>query len=358
MQIYSGITYKKTHVVSLILDSIDKLSEGGNLEQMEAEQLFLAILNGGVTPAQIASILTALKLKGEVTSEITGVARVLRSKMVKLPISKELKEKTIDTCGTGGDKKGTYNISTAVAIVVAACDVLVAKHGNRSVSSQSGSADVLKELGVNIELMPEQSAKCLEQAGICFLFAPLYHKAMAAVAPIRKELGIRTIFNIVGPLCNPAELDKQFMGVYSPKLLQVIPEVAKSLGYKKMMVVHGDDGSDEISICSKTKIAELENGEIKFSEINPEDFGFKIYPEDDLVGGDARENAKALRNTLKGEDCAYASAVILNAAAALKVAGKVASIKDGVKVAGEAISSGRAIKKLDRLVEISNALVG
>ncbi len=337
----------------LIQKYLDKICERENLTDRESEEVFLSIFNGGATPAQTAALLIALRVKGEAADEITGAARVMRAKMIKLPISAELKEKIVDTCGTGGDQKGTYNISTAVALVVASCGVPVAKHGNRSVSSLSGSADVLKQLGVNIELTPEQSAKCLEQVGITFLFAPLYHKAMHHLAHIRKELGVRTIFNILGPLCNPAETKMQLTGVFSPALVPTIAEVAKNLGFKRMAVVHGDDGSDEISVCSKTKVAELNNGEIKNYEINPEDHGFKIHNEEDLLGGDAIHNSFALREALKGVPSAYLDTVILNSAMSLKISGLAKNIDEGIKIAKNFLSSGAPIKTLEKLVEIS-----
>ncbi|MDX1949568.1 MAG: anthranilate phosphoribosyltransferase [Rickettsiales bacterium] len=343
--------------MSLIQNAIEKLSCGIGLEEVETQDLFLAIINGGVTPAQIASILTALRVKGESPIELIGATKVMRAKMQKLQIDKNLQEKIIDTCGTGGDNKGTYNISTAVAIVVSSCGVPVAKHGNRSVSSLTGSADVLKELDVNIELTPEQSASCLEQIGLCFLFAPLYHKALASVSSIRKELGIKTIFNLLGPLSNPAQPVRQMMGVFARKFLPIIAEAGKELGYKHLVIVHGKDGSDEISITGSTYVCELIDGKISSYEINPQDFGLKVYNEDEIIGGNSETNAKALRDCLKGIEGAYLDSVLINSAMALKVSGRVENLEEGIKIALASIKSGNALKKLDRLVEISNSFL-
>ncbi len=343
--------------MSLILNAIEKLSNGIGLEEIETQDLFLAIINGGVTPAQIASILTALRVKGESATEIIGATKVMRSKMLKIPIDSVLQEKIIDTCGTGGDNKGSYNISTAVAIVVASCGVPVAKHGNRSVSSLTGSADVLKELDVNIELSPQQSASCLEQIGLCFLFAPLYHKAMASVASIRKELSIKTIFNLLGPLSNPTEPKRQIIGVFARKFLPIIAEAGKELGYKHLAIVHGKDGSDEISITNSSYVCELVDGKISSYEINPQDYGLKLYSEEEITGGNAETNAKALRDCLKGIEGAYLDAVLINSAMALKVAGRVEDLQEGIKIANASIKSGNALKKLDRLVEITNSFM-
>ncbi len=341
--------------MSKIQKYLDKICNKENLDLREAEEVFLSILTGGATPSQASAILTALRVKGETVDEITGAARVMRAKMIKLPIKPELKEKIVDTCGTGGDMKGSYNISTAVALTVASCGVPVAKHGNRSVSSLSGSADVLKELGVNIELTPEQSAKCLEKIGIAFLFAPLYHKSLINISPIRKELEIRTIFNILGPLCNPAEAKIQLTGVYSPALAPIIAEVAKNLEYKNMMVVHGKDGSDEISICGKTIVSELKDDKIYNYELTAQGYGIPLYEEKELEGGNTAYNAQALRDALKGTPSAYLDSVLINSAAVLKISGKAEDLEEGIKISRNIISSGATIKTLERLVELSGS---
>jgi anthranilate phosphoribosyltransferase len=340
--------------MSEIKNFIEQISEHKNLSQNESGRAFQIILNGGATPAQIAALLMGLRLKGETIEEISGAVQAMRVKMQKLPIESDFCPQIIDTCGTGGDKKGTYNISTAVAFVVAGAGVLVAKHGNRAISSRSGSADVLQALGVNIDAKPEISAQALQQAGVCFMLAPHYHKNLINISPIRQELGIKTIFNILGPLCNPAQPQMQVVGVFDKDLTLKIAQVLKNLGTKNAMVVCGADGMDEITICDKTYVAELKDGFITEYEIHPQDYGIELLPPEVLEGGDGIDNASELRKLLDGAAGAYRDIVCLNAAAALKVAGKVADIHHGLNLAKASIDSGAAKEKLAKLVEISN----
>ncbi len=311
-------------------------------------------MNGGATPAQISAALLGLKTKGETVDEISGAVDALRHKMIKLNIPDDLRKKAIDVCGTGGDNKGTYNISTAVAFVVAGCGIPVAKHGNKAVTSNSGSADVLTALGVNINITPEQAAETLQQAGIAFLLAPIYHKSFVHVAPVRIELGTRTIFNLLGPLLNPALVEKQVVGVYSKELVLPICQVLQNIGVTSAMVVHGADGMDEISICDKTYVAELSNGKIHEYEITPESLGLERAVIDKLIGGDEKQNAIALKNVLTGAQNEYRLAVLVNAAAALKVAGLATNLEEGMHMASESIDYKKANQALNKLVEVSN----
>jgi anthranilate phosphoribosyltransferase len=346
---------------------IEKVVNYENLSEDEAERVFQIIMNGGATPAEIAAFLVGLRMKGEVIDEIAGAAIVMRAKAEKINAPKN----TLDTCGTGGKtlkfkqqiepltsdagKTGTLNISTAVAFVVAACGVPVAKHGNRAASSLSGSADVLKELGVNVEADKKIMERSLKEAGICFMMAPKFHTAMRHVAPIRKELGIRTIFNVLGPLSNPAGAKYQLLGVYSKKLVEPVAHVLHRLGVERAWVVHGSDGMDELTTTGKSFVAELRDGVVTTFNINPKDFGIKKVKIDDLKGGNPNVNAQYMKIMLQGKgNQAYRDIVLLNAAASLVVAGKVTDLKDGLKMAAEAIDSGKANEVLLKLVEISN----
>lgn len=334
-------------------DIIKRITEKNNLTQEEAEHLFLAIMKGGLTPAQIASVLTALKMKIETIEEITGAALVMREKSEKLRI--ENPDNILDTCGTGGDSSGSYNISTAVAFVVAGAGIPVAKHGNKAVSSRSGSADVLQELGIKTDADRSVMEQALKEAKICFMMAPKYHTSMRHIAPVRQELGIRTIFNILGPLANPAGATHQLLGVYSRDLVAKMAMVLLRLGSKRAWVVHGEDGLDEITTTSITHVAELKNGHISTFTINPEDFGIELVKPEALQGGDARHNARALREILLGRgDKAYRDIVLLNSAAALVICEKAQDIKEGIKLAEESIKTGRANDALLKLVELSN----
>jgi anthranilate phosphoribosyltransferase len=334
---------------------LDKAIRGEHLTVEETEHVFQRVMNGGATPAHIAGLLVALKMNGETVEEISTAASVLRHKMKKLPVSDDVRERAIDTCGTGGDGKGTYNISTTVAFVVAGCGVPVAKHGNRAVSSKSGSSDVLEALGVNLDAGVDFVARALEEAGICFMMAPHYHSAMRHVGPVRQELKIRTIFNLLGPLINPAEPKNQLMGVYEKQWCEPIAHVLKNLGTESAWVVHGMDGIDEISLMDETYVAQLKDGEVTTFSIKPEDFGFERLEDiEPLIGSDAYVNAQALKNVLGGADNAYADVVLLNSAAALIVAGKAEDMKQGLQLARESISSGAAKNALHKLVEITN----
>jgi anthranilate phosphoribosyltransferase len=333
-------------------DFIKKVSLGESLTEEEAGRAFQIIMMGGATPAQMAGLLIALKMKGETTDELTGAARAIRAKCgrIKAP------ENALDTCGTGGDDSGSYNISTAVAFVVAACGVPVAKHGNRAVSSKSGSADVLKLLGVNVEAEPHVMERALVEANICFLMAPKFHTAMRHVAPVRAELGVRTTFNLLGPLANPASTQYQLLGVYKDTLVEPLANVLNRLGTKRAWVVHGSDGMDEITTNGTSFVASLDEGEVTTFTLNPEDYGIPLAEKEDLMGGDATYNATALREVIsgKGEE-AYRHIVVLNAAASLVVAGKASNINDGLALANEALDSGKAREAMEALISISNS---
>lgn len=333
-------------------DFIRKITDKQDLTRQESEELFLNIMKGGATPAQISAILIGLKMKGEAIDEIVGAATVLRVKSEKI----NAPENTLDTCGTGGDGTGSYNISTAVAFVVAGAGIPVAKHGNKAVSSASGSADVLVELGVKIDAHKNIMERALAEAGICFMMAPHYHTSMRHVAPVRLELGIRTMFNILGPLINPACAPYQLLGVYSKDLIVKVAMVLSILGSKKAWVVHGEDGMDEITTTTISHVAQLCDGQVSTFTINPADYGIEIATKDDLMGGDAGHNARQLRELLLGRGKkAYRDIVLLNSAAAMVVCGKAIDLHDGMKMAEESIDSRRANDTLLKLVEISNA---
>lgn len=331
---------------------ITQVTEGGNLTREESARAFQIIMAGGATPAQMSALLVSLRLKGETVDEIIGAAIAMRAKMEKIIAP----EGAIDVCGTGGDGKGTLNVSTAVALVVAACGVPVVKHGNKSVSSQSGSADVLMELGVNIQADKVQTETSLNQAGICFIYAPLYHKAMRHVAPVRQELGIRTIFNLLGPLANPASPKLQLLGVYDKALLVPMAEVLRALGSHAAWVVHGEDGMDELTLTGVTYVAELKDGEIQTYEVTPEEAGLNRAEPAALKGGNARTNARELSLLLAGKHSPYRDIVLLNVAAALKIAGKAENLRDGVTLANAAIDEGKARETLASLALITNTV--
>ena len=333
---------------------LSKVCAGEALTRAEAEAAFGEIMAGELTNAQIAGFLIALKVRGETIDEIAGAVSVLRARMAPVELPEPLAGDAIDIVGTGGDGKGSYNVSTTTALVVAAAGVPVAKHGNRAVSSQSGAADVLKALGVNIDIGPEQIAACIEQAGIGFMFAPMHHAAMKHVGPTRAELGQRTIFNLIGPLSNPARVTRQLVGVYDERWLVPIAETLKTLGCEAAWVVHGSDGMDEVTTTGITHIAKLEEGEVSMAAIDPRDHGLTLASEDDLVGDDAAHNAEALKAVLKGASGPYTDIVLLNAAASLCAAGRTQSIDRGIAKAREAIASGAATATLDRLIAVSN----
>ncbi|MCX6021956.1 MAG: anthranilate phosphoribosyltransferase [Chloroflexi bacterium] len=335
----------------MIREAIDMLVTGRSLAQEEAAAVMEEIMTGEATQAQIGSFLTALRMKGETVDEIAGMAQVMRSKALRV----EFDGPTVDTCGTGGDGSGTFNISTAAAFVVAGAGLTVAKHGNRAASSQCGSADVLEASGVKIELTPEQVKACLEQVGIGFMFAQSFHPAMRFVGGVRREIGIRTIFNILGPLTNPAGATRQVLGVGSDSLLLKMAESLQRLGSRHAMVVWGADGMDEISISGPTRVHYLRDMQIEYRTIHPQDFGLPVAPRSAILGGTPAENAVVLRDVLSGAPGAIHDMVVLNAAAALVVGDAVKDMIEGVALAKESITSGRAIRKLSSLIQITQS---
>lgn len=330
---------------------IARVADGHPLTRSEAETAFDIVMSGDATPSQIGGFLMGLRVRGETIDEIAGAVATMRSKMtcVAAPAN------AIDIVGTGGDGSGSYNISTCAALVVAGCGVPVAKHGNRSLSSRSGAAEVLASLGVNIEIGPEVIAACIEKAGIGFMFAPAHHSAMRHVGPTRVELGTRTIFNILGPLSNPAGVSRQLVGVFAERWLDPLAEALKALGSESIWVVHGSDGLDEVTTTGPTHVAELRDGTIKRFTIHPDDAGLRVAAPEDLRGGDPATNAAALRKVLAGEPSAYRDIVLMNAAAALIVAGQAATLRDGVAMAAHSIDSGTASARLAELVAVSNS---
>ena len=310
-------------------------------------------MTGQATQAQIGSFITALRMKGETVEEITGAAMVMREKAVKIGSYNKIVD-LVDTCGTGGSGTNTFNISTTTAFVVSGAGLKIAKHGNKSASSQCGSADVIKELGVNIDIPPDKVKECIDKIGIGFLYAPLFHGAMKYAIGPRREIGIRTIFNILGPLTNPANANCQVLGVYREELTEVLANVLKNLGTKRAFVVHGLDTLDEITITGKTKISELKDKSVKTFYITPEDFGIKSAQLKDIKGGDSKENAAIVREVLEGKKGPRQDVVLLNSSAALVAGGLARDFKEGIRIAKESISSGKAMDKLKRLVEFTN----
>lgn len=335
----------------MIKEAIARVVERNNLAEEEMMAVMREIMQGETTQAQIAAFITALRMKGETVDEITGAARVMREKAVKVKTKADI---VVDTCGTGGDEAFTFNISTAAAFVAAGAGLTVAKHGNRSVSSKSGSADVLRSLGVNIEAEVERVEECLDTIGIGFLFAPMMHGAMKHAIGPRREIGIRTIFNILGPLTNPAGARYQVLGVYRAELTEIMAEVLNKLGSQRAFVVSGKDGLDEITLTTETKVSELKDGVVRTYYVKAEEFGMKPCKLFDLQGGDPDDNAGIIKGILTGDKGPRRDVVVLNAAAAIAAAGKAADIKDGIRLAEEAIDSGNAQKKLERLIEITN----
>ncbi|ESX82360.1 MULTISPECIES: anthranilate phosphoribosyltransferase [unclassified Mesorhizobium] len=328
---------------------IAKVAAGSALSFEEAREAFDIIMSGDATPGQIGGFLMALRVRGETVSEIAGAVATMRAKMLRV----EAPEGAIDIVGTGGDNSHSVNISTASAFVTAGSGVPVAKHGNRGLSSLTGAADVLIALGVKIDIPPETIGRCIHEAGVGFMFAPAHHPAMKHVGPTRVELGTRTIFNLLGPLSNPASVRRQMVGVFLPEWIMPVAETLKELGADHAWVVHGD-GYDEITTTGETQVAELAGGEIRSFVLTPEAVGLKRHTKDELRGGDAAHNAQALRDMLGGAAGAFRDTVLMNAGAGLVVAGKATTLADGMVTAAQAIDSGRALKVLDRLVEISN----
>lgn len=335
----------------MIKEAIIKLSKKQDLAYAEAEAVMDEIMSGQATPVQMSAYLTALALKGETIDEITASAAGMRAHCIKLLHNLDV----LEIVGTGGDGSNSFNISTTSSLVIAAGGVPVAKHGNRAASSKSGAADVLEALGVKITLTPERSAEILKKINICFLFAQNYHIAMKYVAPIRKELGIRTVFNILGPLSNPAGANMELMGVYDQSLVEPLAQVMANLGVNRGMVVYGQDSLDEISMCAPTSVCEIRDGKFTSYEITPEQFGYERCEKGALTGGTPAENAEITKAILKGEEKGpKRQAVCLNAGAALYIAGKATSIEEGVKLAEFLIDSGAALKKLEEFVEETN----
>ena len=330
---------------------IAKVAAGSQLSRADAAAAFDAILSGEVTPSQLGGFLMALRVRGETVEEITGAVTAMRAKMLPVVAPPD----AIDVVGTGGDGSGSYNVSTLAALIVAACGVPVAKHGNRAASSKSGTADTLAALGVKIGVAPAVVERCIREAGIGFMLAPTHHAAMRHVGPTRAELGTRTIFNLLGPLANPAGVKRQLVGVFSAAWLLPMAEVLRNLGSERVWITHGADGLDEMSTTGTTKIVELKDGAIRAFEIAPEDVGLTRVDLAALKGGDAAYNAEALKAVLGGARNAYAEIAMLNAAGALVVAGKARELAEGVAMAGDALASGAAKRVLDRLVGVSNA---
>lgn len=321
------------------------------LTRQEAEQAFEILFDGEATPAQMGGFLMTLRVRGETVDEYAAAASVMRSKCHAVRAPKG----AMDIVGTGGDGKGTLNISTATAFVVAGAGVVVAKHGNRNLSSKSGAADALTEMGLNVMVEPKVVEACLHEAGIGFMMAPMHHPAIRHVMPARQELGTRTIFNILGPLTNPAGVTRQLTGAFSPALIRPMAETLLVLGSEKAWLVHGGDGTDELSIAAPSQVAALENGSVREFEVHPEDAGLPVHPFSAIIGGTPSENGAAFRRLLEGETGAYRDAVLFNAAAALIVADRAASLAEGVEIARESIDRGAALAKVEALVSLTNA---
>ncbi len=334
-----------------IKEAIHTVIASRNLEQAEAYRIADEIMSGCVTDAQIAALLVALRLKGETIDEITGFARAMREKATFIRCDAEC---IVDTCGTGGDRAGTFNISTLSAFVAAGAGCNVAKHGNRSVSSRCGSADLLAELGVNIEITPEAVEKCIDEIGIGFLFAPLLHKAMKYAIGPRREIGVRTIFNILGPLTNPAGAKRQLLGVFDGDLTEPLARVLKKLGSEHVLVVHGEDGLDEMTLTGKTKVSELRDGEIHSYFLDPEQFHLNRIQPKEIRGGEPAENAKIALDVLQGVENAARNMVLLNAGAGIYVGGLAQSLGEGIERSMESIDSGKAFEKLEALKKMTN----
>jgi anthranilate phosphoribosyltransferase len=331
---------------------IAKVATGASLTREEAAGAFDRMMSGEATPSQMGGLLMALRVRGETVDEITGAVTTMRAKMLSVKAPAD----AVDVVGTGGDASGSFNISTCAAFIVAGAGVPVAKHGNRALSSKSGAADVLQALGVRIELDSKQVSMCIRDAGIGFMFAPAHHPAMKNVGPTRVELGTRTIFNLLGPLSNPASVKRQMIGTFSKHWVEPMAQVLKNLGSESIWVVHGSDGLDEITTAGPTSVAALENGKIRTFEVTPEDAGLPRSKPDALLGGDAEHNAKALLDVLQGKPGPFRDVSILNAAAALIVAGKAKDLKQGALLAGKSIETGEAEGRLDRLIAVSNAV--
>jgi anthranilate phosphoribosyltransferase len=339
----------------MIANAIKRIADGQHLQRQEMYEVFGQVMDGQASDVQKSALLIALRMKGETPDEITGAAMAMRERVTPLDVDRTT---LVDTCGTGGDGRGTFNISTLAALVAAGAGANVAKHGNRAVSSSCGSADLLSALGVNIDLDAARMSAVLRGAGISFLFAPKLHPAMSAVAAVRRELGLRTIFNVLGPLTNPAFARRQVLGVYAMRLVSVVAEVLAALGAEHALVVHSHDGLDEISVSAPTYVCEVRDGTVRAYELTPEEIGVGRHDIEELAGGDAAANAAIAHAILGGADGARHDVVIANAGAALYVAGLAPTIRDGVQMAKESITSGRAAAKLQELVAATNELGG
>lgn len=353
----------------MILESLHRIANHGqSLERAEARDVMAEVLAGNCTDAQIAALLAALRMKGETVEEIVGFAEAIRAAATPLPISLSGssasesgaldlsgtgRDALVDTCGTGGDASGTFNISTAAAFVTAGAGVQVAKHGNRSLTSKCGSADVMEALGVNIQLSPQRAAQCLREVGMCFLYAPDLHASMKQVQKVRRELHLRTMFNLLGPLTNPAHASGQVVGVYALDMVEKLAEALSMLGLHRALVVHGLDRLDEITITGSTRIAEARDGIVRTYEVNPEEFGMKRSTLEDISGGDAAENAAIVREVLMGKKSPRRDVVLLNSAAALVASGRVDHLAEGIPLAADSIDSGAANAKLDELANFT-----
>ncbi|MDO9567415.1 MAG: anthranilate phosphoribosyltransferase [Candidatus Desulfaltia sp.] len=327
-------------------ENLNKIVCGKNLSENEMSEMITEIFTGNITDAQIGAFMAALATKGETFEELAGAAKAMRRKAVRIQVSSQT---VVDTCGTGGDAAQTFNISTTTAFIVAGCGVTVAKHGNRSVSSKCGSADLLEAMGVKLDINPEIVEEAIEEIGIGFLYAPLYHGAMRYAAKARKEIGIRSIFNMLGPLTNPAGANCQLLGVYAPELTEMFAQALRLLGTKRAFIVHGHDGLDEISVCAPTRISELKDNLIRTYDIMPEQFFGKIADPEDMLGGDSQKNAEITSKILEGEKGPRRDVVVLNASAALVAAGKANDFKEGISLAETSIDSGAAAAKLEKL---------
>jgi anthranilate phosphoribosyltransferase len=343
----------RTAILADLRGAIAKVAAGNSLSQEEAAEAFDLVMSGAATPAQIGALVMGLRVRGETVDEIAGAARAMRAKVLTV----RAPEGAIDTCGTGGDGKGTFNISTCAAFVVAGAGVPVAKHGNRAISSRSGSADVLKELGVNIEASPETISRCIAECGLGFMFAPAHHAAMRHVAQVRTELGTRTIFNLLGPLANPAGAKYQVVGVFGREWVEPIAQVLALLGTTRAWVVHGSDGLDELTTTGISDVAVVDAGKVSTFRISPRNAGLPVARPEDLTGGNAVENAAHILAVLGGLKGPLRDIVLLNAAAALLVAGKASTLREGVALAAESIDSGKALAVLEALVPLSHGKV-
>jgi anthranilate phosphoribosyltransferase len=330
---------------------IGKVATGATLTREEAASAFDSMMSGEATPSQMGGLLMALRVRGETVEEITGAVSAMRGKMLRVTAPAE----AVDIVGTGGDGSGSVNVSTCAAFIVAGSGIPVAKHGNRALSSRSGAADVLASLGVKIDLRPDEVGRCVREAGIGFMFAPAHHPAMKNVGPTRVELATRTIFNLLGPLSNPAGVKRQMVGVFSRQWVQPLAQVLRNLGSQSVWVVHGSDGLDEITLTGPTFVAALENGEIRTFEVTPEEAGLARCDSEGLKGGDADANAVALQSVLDGKPSPYRDVALLNAAAALIVAGRVKTLKEGMEIGQTSLDSGAAAARLKRLVAVSNS---